>query len=261
MSEFEPLDLFDKGIDDLVETTQAPMEEQVPEEQTVPSGEQPQADSPKQEMAAEAVPEEAPVQTPESAAAQSEELPPPSPTLEQVLEAANHISQQLSALNDSFQARIMYSAHEEKIVDQMHRELQKYKEDLYAQLVRPILLDIISIRESIMQVGAVYRAKPEGEQNIPNKTFSSYEYDLQDILERNNVEIYRSQAGDPFVPLRQKAGKKVPSADQSLHGKIAESVSCGYSYNGRTIFPEKVTLYYYEAPAEHEEKSEVSENG
>jgi len=181
--------------------------------------------------------------------------------LKQVIDATTQISQQLTILSETFNTKLMHSAHEEKIVDQMHNELQKYKEDMYAQLVRPILLDVIEVRDSIMRIGAVYRAKPGGEQAIPNKTFSDYAYDLQDILEKNNVEIYRSEAGDDFVPIKQRTVKKVVTADQSLHGKVAESMSCGYSYNGRTISAEKVSIYYYEKPAENEEKSEVIDNG
>lgn len=182
-------------------------------------------------------------------------------TLEQVLEAILCISEQVAALTNTFNSKIMHSAHEEKIVDQMHKELQRYKEDMYAQLVRPILLDVIEVRDSIMRVSAVYKAKLEGEQDIPNKTFSDYAYDLQDILEKNNVEIYRSQTGDDFTPIRQRAVKKISTSDQSLHGKIAESISCGYSYIGRTISAEKVSIYYYENPAKNDEKSEVIDNG
>lgn len=142
--------------------------------------------------------------------------------------------------------RIMHTDHEEKIVDYMHKELQKYKEDLYAQLVRPILLDVIEVRDSIMRIAEAYLSKPEGEQNIPNKTFSDYAFDLQDILEKNSVEIYRSKSGDTFTPIKQRIIKKVATSDVALHGKIAESLSCGYSYNGRTISPEKVNVYYFE---------------
>lgn len=181
--------------------------------------------------------------------------------LDNILEAQQQLSEKIETLNALFNARIMHTEHEEKIVDQMHKELQKYKEDMYAQLVRPILLDVIEVRDSIMRMAATYLAKPEGEQNIPNKTFSDYAFDLQDILEKNSVEIYRSKSGDDFAPIKQRLIKKVPTADESLHGKVAESLSCGYSYNGRTISAEKITVYYYEKPVENNENSEVIENG
>ena len=181
--------------------------------------------------------------------------------LDKILELQQDLFEKIDNLNSLFNARIMHTDHEEKIVDQMHKELQKYKEDMYAQLVRPILLDVIEVRDSIMRMAATYLAKPEGEQNIPNKTFSDYAYDLQDILEKNSVEIYRSKLGDDFTPIKQRVIKKVPTADESLHGKVAESLSCGYSYNGRPISAEKITVYYYEKPVENNENSEVIENG
>lgn len=181
--------------------------------------------------------------------------------LDKVIESQQQLLEQLETLNGLFNARIMHTDREEKIVDQMHKELQKYKEDMYAQLVRPILLDVIEVRDSIMRMAATYLAKPEGKQNIPNKTFSDYAFDLQDILEKNSVEIYRSKSGDDFTPIKQRVIKKVKTADESLHGKVAESLSCGYSYNGRTISAEKITVYYYEKTVEKNENSEVIENG
>lgn len=181
--------------------------------------------------------------------------------LDKLLESQQQLLKGLESLDALFKARIMHTDYEEKIVDQMHKELQKYKEDMYAQLIRPVLLDVIEVRDSIMRMAATYLAKPEGEQAIPNKTFSDYAYDLQDILEKNSVEIYRSKPGDDYTPLRQRVIKKVATADEALHGKVAESLSCGYGYNGRTISAEKITVYYYEKPNEENENSEVIENG
>lgn len=186
----------------------------------------------------------------------NEELMPDK--FDELIEIQKKILEGIESLSSLFNARIMHQEHEEKIVDQMHKELQKYKEDMYSQLVRPILLDIIEVRDSIMRMAATYLAKPEGERNIPNKTFSDYAYDLQDILEKNAVEIYRSKLGDDFIPMKQRIVKKVITTDESLHGKVAESLTCGYSYNERIISAEKITIYYYEKSVEQKnENSEV----
>ncbi len=181
--------------------------------------------------------------------------------IDEILGVQQQILEQIESLNKLFNTRIMHTNHEEKVVDQMHKELQKYKEDIYAQLVRPILLDVIDVRDSIIRMTATYLAKPEGEQNIPNKIFSDYAFDLQDILEKNNVVIYRSKAGDEFTPIKQRVVKKVATSEEALHGKVSESLSCGYSYNGRTISAEKITMYYYEKPVEKTENCGVIENG
>lgn len=171
------------------------------------------------------------------------------------------LTKQIEDLKELFNKRIMHADYEDKIIDQMHAELLKYREDLYAQLIRPVLLDIIEVRDSIMRIAETYRKKPEGEQDIPNKMFGDYAYDLQDILEKNNVEIYREDNGDEFVPVRHRAIKKEITNDESLHGKIAESLSCGYSYDGRVISAEKVSVYFYEKENNKEDEREDNLNG
>ncbi len=163
-----------------------------------------------------------------------------------------HLSEQISAMETLFSKRIMHTEYEDKIIDQMHSELQRYKEDLYSQMIRPILLDVIEVRDSIMKNAALYQTKAEGEQNIPNNIFSAYAFDLQDILEKNNVEIYRSNSGDPFVPLKQRVVKKEITDNESLHGKIAESLSNGYNFGGRVISAEKVSVYLYQKTEKNE---------
>lgn len=155
------------------------------------------------------------------------------------------LSNKVDQMNQLFIQKIAHTTHEEKIVDQMHTELQKYKQDLYAQLIRPILLDIIEMRDSILRMSAGFASRPEGEQNVPLKTFSDYAYDVQDILEKNNITIYNSKEGDDFSPIKQKAIKKVTTPVLELHGKIAESLSSGYDYLGKPISPEKVVVYVY----------------
>ncbi len=169
-----------------------------------------------------------------------------------ISEGLQEVSNKVEQMNQLFMQKIAHTTHEEKIVDQMHAELQKYKQDMYAQLVRPILLDIIEMRDSILRMSANFAAKPEGEQNIPLKTFSDYAYDVQDILEKNNITIYDSKEGDEFSPIKQKAIKKVTTPVEELHGKIAESLSSGYEYLGRPISPEKVVVYVYQKTVSEE---------
>ena len=166
--------------------------------------------------------------------------------MDEMIESNMALSEQLNQLSDLFNKRILHTDHEEKIIDNMHSELQKYKDDMYSQLIRPILLDIIEVRDSIMRVSAAFLDKSEGEQ---------------DILEKNNVEIYRSNNGDTFLPVKQRVIKKVATDNQELHGKVAESLSCGYIYHGRTISAEKISVYYYDESLNNNNKSEVDNNG
>ncbi len=170
-----------------------------------------------------------------------------------VIKSLESLTEKVEHMNKLFEQKIAHTTHEEKIVDQMHAELQKYKQDMYSQLVRPILMDIIEIRDSILRISASYDLKPENEQSIPLKMFRDYAYDVQDILEKNNIIIYDGIEGETFNPIKQKAIKKVNTPVEELHGKIAESLSSGYEYLGKPISPEKVAVYFYQKPEETEE--------
>ena len=269
MDDFKPIDLFgdgDRVIDNDFSDINSEDEESVnedsfSEEKTNSSND----DSASMEDESDSNDSETNVDTQPIEESDSEVKPECEPIisekLDKLLEANSSLSEQLSQLSDLFNKRIMHTDHEERIVDNMHSELQKYKDDLYSQLVRPILLDIIDVRDSILRISATFMAKPEGEQDIPNKTFSGYAFDLQDILEKNNVEIYRSNSGDTFNPARQRIIKKIATGDKSLHGKVSESFSCGYSYKDRTISAEKISAYFYDESLNNNNKSEVENNG
>lgn len=160
--------------------------------------------------------------------------------------AVQELSGKLAELSKLFDNRIMHAEHEEKVIDRMHKELQQYKQDLYAQILRPVLLDIATTRDSILTTAA--RRTANGQTEIPANLFSSYaEGDLYDILEKNEVEIYHSKPGTAFDALRQRAIHKTPTQDAALHGKIASSFSGGYLYHNRVLSPEKVSVYVFQA--------------
>ena len=174
----------------------------------------------------------------------------PAVSLSELKTGLTDISSRIDELNKQFSQRISYSEHEKIVLESMHRELQEYKQDLYSQIIKPIIMDVIDVRDSIVRISSEYLKKPEGEQAIPNKTFSGYALDLQDLLERYNVEVSRSEPGVHYTPIKQRVLKKIPTADESLHGTVAESLSFGYSYLGKVLSPEKIVMYYYEKPAE-----------
>lgn len=81
------------------------------------------------------------------------------------------------------------------------------------------------------------------------------------FLKKNNVQIYESKQGDDFTPIKQRIIKKEVTHDETLHGKVASSLSSGYSYSGRVISAEKISVYYYEKVEKPINESEEKNNG
>ena len=164
---------------------------------------------------------------------------------EAVLKAIEDLGKKMDQMNLLFKQEIQNDSREEEIAEQVQAKLQKYKDDLYSRLVRPILMDVIELRESIRRNGELYTKKPEAERLVPLKTFLSYTEDTKDILEKNNITVFDSKEGDELDSLKQRVIRQIPTEKKELDGKIAESLSSGYACLGTILSPEKVTVYEY----------------
>ena len=156
------------------------------------------------------------------------------------------LEKQISDLTLHFENQIANSEHNERIISQLHNELQKYKSDLYFQLVKPIIQDIIEMRDGIMKMSSFYRNKPTDEQLVPISDIEAFAKECTAILERNDVEIYSSEPGTNFISKGQKVADKTPTCDSALQGKLIRSLSDGYRYKGWIVSPEKVAVWNYE---------------
>lgn len=186
------------------------------------------------------------------------------PQREDTLSLLQEIGQKLDGLENTFMEKLMRTAQEEKIIDSMHEELQKYRADLYASLLRPVLSELCGIRDNILRNKAFYEEKAEkdgeAELMVPFKLLVDYAYEIQDLLQNNDVFIYRTKAGAAFDPTKHRVTRKVETPEKELHGKIVESQSAGYLYCGKTLSPEKVAVYYYKKPEENVETTKGGHN-
>ena len=227
--------------------------EQAPRTEPCEAPEEPGTPVP-EETPAEPEPTEIPEMPEAAGEAESPDAPPtppvfdPQPLLEQLLQQNRDMTARLESMEELFRKRIAYTDHEEKVGDRMHKELQRYRDDLYFKLIKPILVDVLEMRDSILRTAAIYGEKPAEQQVIPLKTFANYAYDLQEILEKNGIEIFSSEAGGDYVALRQRVVKKIPTQDPSLHGKVAQVLTEGYLNGDKVLSPEKVAVYIYQEP-------------
>ncbi|MCK9631962.1 MAG: nucleotide exchange factor GrpE [Methanoregula sp.] len=152
--------------------------------------------------------------------------------------------------NRLFKVRFSQDEQKEKMIDKMHEELQKLKSDLYKNLVRPVLGDVLRIRDNMRRMETDLNKKyPDG--MVPIKIFSDYSLDLADLLEDHGVEIFEEKAGTPFIPIKQKVITRVATGNKELTGIISRTICSGYIYNGQVISPQKVDVYYFEEPKQN----------
>ena len=69
--------------------------------------------------------------------------------LEKILENIEDINGKVEILNNLFLKKIQSIEFEKKTTDKLYKELQEYKNDMYFQLIKPIVMSLVSIRESM----------------------------------------------------------------------------------------------------------------
>lgn len=108
--------------------------------------------------------------------------------IESLMKLCQQLSRQISSMEELFKKRIRYTDYEEKIVSQMHIELQKYKDDLYSQMICPIFADVIEVREFILNKTAEYYQNAGNDsEDFLKKNFDYLSELLKNVLEKNNV--------------------------------------------------------------------------
>ncbi len=163
-----------------------------------------------------------------------------------LIDRLNGLQDSMNQLAGEFQSKLKYDAHKERIIDTLHQELQEYKNDIVKKHLMSVLMDVIKVVDDIRKWTGHYRSL-DSDTRDPIKLFKFLETipsDLEDIFYWQGVKSFICQ-GDGFDPSRQRAAKKVATADPGMDKKVAESLRYGYEWEGKVIRPEMVAVYDY----------------
>jgi len=149
----------------------------------------------------------------------------------------------IRGLNDAFEIKIKYDTAKEAQINTLHAELQEYKSGFLLNILKPIVLDLITMHDNFGKM--VYdRSKSQSSDEL--KLYSDVQTDIEDILYRYGFECFST---DPdvvdFDSKRQRIAKTSITNDASKDRKISERLRKGFTYQGSLIRPEIVNVYTY----------------
>lgn len=159
-------------------------------------------------------------------------------SLEKKIESLTAAVETLSAgLDENFK----YATQKEELFDRMYSEMAKYKDDLYAKLLKPFILETITILDD-------YRRTLERLDTLTpeqlHKSIRNIPADLEDLLENNGVDILISEGENPLFDRKlHQVVRTVETDNPELDGRIAKLLRPGYAWNGTILRQEKVELY------------------
>ena len=162
--------------------------------------------------------------------------------LNQYLSSTTDIQRTLRRLESKFAEEILNGENRDGAVKTMYKEMNEYKAGIVEKALKNVLYDIVDIRETMLSQIKYLREK-NGAESISLDEFESYTDDIADILEKHDVTIYKGKPGEENVAVRQKIVRKVETEDEALVKTVAESLSYGYEYASKILYPEKISVY------------------
>lgn len=169
----------------------------------------------------------------------------PNDLVNTLLERIDCLSQQNELLQKKFDGKIAEDEHKAQLFDKMYNELQSYKTDLYAKILKPFILSTITLLDD---TNTFIGKLGENESALAEKYLRTMPDDLIDILESNGVVLYEDDV-DKFNPRTQRVVKQVPTDNPDLDNFIVKRIRKGYSWNGVNLKPELVWIYKFKQEA------------
>ena len=158
----------------------------------------------------------------------------------------DRIEEQLKNLEDLFNKRIKKTEQEEIVLKQYSDEIQEYRAGLYKQIIQPLLMEFIELRDSILQTASSIKEQQGDTLSGDASKFETFAQMIEDTLERYQVEISRPSVGDVFQSQMARIVGREITKNCGLHNTIAEVASDSYSLDGRCIKKSLVKVFVYE---------------
>lgn len=158
----------------------------------------------------------------------------------------DEIKIQLASLSQSFDSKIKYDEHKNKIIDDLHHALQEYRDGLIKKYLHRIVIDVIKIVDDMRKFTSYYdneSHKDETTKKILNY-IENIASDMEDLFSWEGVMPFTCE-GDKFDPSRQRIIQKVETDDPAKNKTIAHRLRPGYEWDGKVIRPEMISAYIY----------------
>lgn len=165
----------------------------------------------------------------------------------------SQVDLQIKKLMRDFETKLMVDSQKDQIIDNLHRELQEYKNNENQDRYLPLIRDLISLIDNLEK--KLVEIDKNGYEN-PEKLVDMLKFtaqDVEDILYRQGIEALPN-LGEKFDSKRHKVIKMIKTPYKEKDKQIAEVFGKAYSWEERQIRPELVAVYVYHPEAAEESK-------
>lgn len=155
----------------------------------------------------------------------------------------------VSRLGTEIEAHHARAAARERVIDQLHAEVERLRVGEQGVLLRPVITDLQNLRADLLRQVRTLPAELSKEQVV--QLLESFALTAELALERCGSEPFRPETGAKFSPREHRALRVVTASSADEDGTIAEVIADGYRdlANDRVSTAAKVLVRRWE-PAE-----------
>jgi molecular chaperone GrpE len=118
------------------------------------------------------------------------------------------------------------SAHREAVIDRLHLENEKLRDEVRGSVFDPITADLIRLYDSFRRDAE--RLAQSGAEPRMVKLLETYAEDVELILDRCGLEPFRAAAGEPFRVGEHAVTGTVETSAEDQHNTISEVMAVGF---------------------------------
>ena len=152
-------------------------------------------------------------------------LPSEAPQPMGVDEKLENLKNVIIDLNESFSERMDKALDFSHMVKGLNLELEQYKKDYHFSIVKPLVFDIMDMRDDLLTRQKSYSEKKDSEILV---VLGVLIRKIEITLERYSIFPIAVGEGKQFDPTRQKAIEMVDLVKGAVPNTVAETISSGY---------------------------------
>ena len=163
---------------------------------------------------------------------------------EAVLDEIRVLGRRIDQLAGHFEGKLKYDEHKNRIIDDLHGQLQDFREGIIKKHLVSIVSDLIKIIDDTRKFKAHYETghRPEDTTERLLDFIGQISSDLEDLFTFQGIFPYNCP-GNQYDAVRQRIIRKIPTDDPAKNRLVAESLRPGYEWEGKVIRPEMVAVY------------------
>lgn len=173
-------------------------------------------------------------------------LPDDMPDADPLISTIATINEKISRLTDLFETKINVDAHKNKVIDNLHGELQTFREGIIKKQFYSFVTDVIKVIDDIRKFKRHYDDMPLTAENMDSllNFLGGIASDIEDLFSWQGVVPFCCDKG-MLDTARQRVINKIECDDPALDRMVEQSIRPGYEWDGRVIRPEMVSVYTY----------------